>query len=175
MARIEERRHGLRGGFRNRVLLALCLLVITPVGRTQDAQDSSQVLSRDFVLSATGALARLHSVKQNMVEVNSSRMPGVEYNKDLAVQAYEKIREAQVNAKSSGDQSTADMLTSYAKRLQGWGEQYRSARESMDASKTMGEDEVRNDPDLQTMDECERGLAAALKRGSYTEEIRSCR
>jgi hypothetical protein len=52
--------------------------------------------------------------------------------------------------------------------LQGWGEQYESARQSIDASKTMGKKEVSQDPDLKTIEECERSLGIELKRGSYT-------
>jgi hypothetical protein len=130
-----------------------------------DSADARQRLSREYAEQATSALASIHTWKGNMVDVIARHLPSGYYDRNLGVRAYESTSQSQIKAKTDGDHQAASLFDSYFKKVQAWGEKHKAARQTMDASGTMGENDVSDDPDLQTIDACEKALNAMLKKG----------
>jgi hypothetical protein len=163
----------------NRVLFPLiCVVLLRLLGYQfalgQDASTNAQdKLSRQFTQSATSAMVSLHQVKQNIATVLEKNLPGGYYDPNLAARAYENVRTAQTDATTNGDQQTATLLDAYFTKVKTWAEKYKAARQSMNATRTMGEDFLTDDPEWQAINTCEKALNTLLTQGVY-HEIRSC-
>jgi hypothetical protein len=161
---------------RGAVLALTCILLLLLLrpgnSRAQDA-DTTTKLSRQFTQSATTALVSIHRTKENIATVVSKNLPGGYYNPNLAAQAYEHLRTAQLSANSDGDQQAALLLSSYFTKVKTWAEGHKVDRQSLNASRTMGENAISQDPDWQAIDSCEKALNAMLISGQYSS-ISSC-
>jgi len=149
-------------------------LLATPLLQAQVA-DSSQKLSKGFMDAGTQALASIHSVKQRVLTIVENNLPAASGNFDpqLGTAAYEKVRQAQIAATTSGDQQSATLLGNYFKQVKAWADKYKEARQSMDATNTMNRSDITQDPQLQMLDACEKGLNSMLISGTYSS-VDSC-
>jgi hypothetical protein len=152
--------------------ILLLLLVRSGNANAQDA-DANTKLSRQFSQSATAALVSIHRAKENIATVVSKNLPGGYYNPNLAAQAYEQVRAAQLSANSNGDQQAATLLSSYFTKVRTWAEGHKLDRQSLNATRTMGENAMSQDQDWQAIDSCEQALNAMLISGQYSS-IPSC-
>jgi hypothetical protein len=130
-------------------------------------------LSRQFKHSANSAMVSIHQVKQNVARILESNLPTGYYDPQLSAKAYENVRAAETNATTHGDQQTAVLLSSYFTKVKSWVEKYKQQRQDMNATRTMGEDFLGDDPDWQAINTCEKELNSLLTSGTYSE-IRSC-
>ena len=167
-----------------RTLAKLCLSliwVVVLIGlelgsvRGQDAAPGAgSMLSSQFTQSATSALVGIHQAKQNIATVLTKNLPNAYYNPDLAARAYEQVRTAQVGATTDGDKDAALLLNSYFMKVKNWADKYKEARRSMNATRTMGEDFLREDTDWQAIETCEKALNNVLIHRAYND-VPSCR
>lgn len=164
---------------RRRVLaLALVSLILTsrllasPIWQAQDA-DPQQKLSKGFMDAATSALVSIHSVKQNILNIVVNNLPSGYYDPKLGTAAYQQVRQAQIAASTNGDQQAATLLGNYFQQVKTWAEGYKEARQNMDATNTMNKNDITQDPQLQSLDACEKGLNSMLVSGSYSP-VDSC-
>jgi hypothetical protein len=156
----------------------ICVLLVTLVGfRFAFAQESGanaeDKLSRQFTQSATSAMVSIHQVKQSIATVLTKNLPSGYYDPALGAQAYEKVRTAQVNAATNGDQQAATLLNSYFTKVKDWAEKHKSDRQSMNATQTMGQDWLSQDPAWQSIEACEKALNTVLIDRAY-KNIPSC-
>jgi hypothetical protein len=135
-----------------------------------DAQNS---LSAAFTKPATSALIAIHQAKQNIANVVAKNLPIGYYNPNLAAQAYDQVRQAQIAATTNGDQQAAALLDKYFTKVKAWAEQYKAARQSMNATRTMGENMLAQDSGWQAIETCEKAFNAMLVNRVYNE-IASC-
>lgn len=138
------------------------------------SSDSQEQLSAPFTKSATSALVAIHQAKQNIANVVSKNLPIGYYDPSLAARAYDQVRQSQIDASTNGDQQAAAQLNSYVTKVKTWAEQYKAARQSMNASRTMGENMLAQDAGWQAVESCEKGLNTMLVNRVY-HEIASCR
>jgi hypothetical protein len=159
------------------VLLVLLIPLIGALLVTQSLQaqntDPQQKLSKGFMDSATSALVNIHSVKQNILNIVQNNLPSGYYDPKLAMSAYEQVRQAQIAATTNGDQQAAAQLGTYFQQVKSWAEKYKEARQDMDATDTMNRDDITEDPQLQSIDACEKGLNNMLISRVYTN-VDSC-
>jgi hypothetical protein len=156
----------------------ICVLLLAFVGfRFAFGQDSvantEDKLSRQFTQSATSAMVSIHQVKQSISTILTKNLPSGYYDPALGAQAYEKVRTAQVDATTNGDQQAAILLNSYFTKLKDWAEKHKSDRQSMNATNTMGQDWLSQDSDWQTIEACEKALNTVLIDRVY-KNIPSC-
>lgn len=137
------------------------------------SSDSQDRLSTAFTQAATSAVIGIHQSKQNIANVVNKNLPSGYYNPNLAAQAYEQVRQAQIVAKTNGDQQAATLLNSYFTKVKSWAEKYKSDRQSMNATNTMGQDVLGQDPEWQAIESCEKGLNTMLTNRVYSD-IASC-
>jgi hypothetical protein len=130
-------------------------------------------LSAAFTKPATSALIAIHQAKQNIANVVSKNLPLGYYNPDLAAQAYDQVRQSQIAATTNGDQQAAALLGKYFTKVKTWGEQYKVARQDMDATNTMGENMLAQDSGWQAIESCEKAFNTMLVNRVYNE-IASC-
>ncbi len=130
-------------------------------------------LSAGFTKSATTALIAIHQSKQNIANVVTRNLPIGYYRPDLAAQAYDQVRQSQLDAITSGDQQAATLLNSYFTKVKTWAEQYKAARQSMDATDTMGENMLAQDSGWQEIESCEKQFNKMLINRVYNG-IGSC-
>lgn len=135
--------------------------------------DSQDRLSTAFLQEATSALIGIRQSKQNIADVVTKNLPNGYYNPNLAAQAYDQVRQAQIAAKTNGDQQAATLLNSYFMKVKSWAEKYKAARQSMDATTTMGQDFLAQDPQWQAIESCEKGLNTMLMNRVYSD-VASC-
>jgi hypothetical protein len=162
------------------VCLALLLLLILPssgfaagpAGQSSSS-DSQDDLSAAFTKPATSALIAIHQAKQNIADVVAKNLSIGYYNPNLAAQAYDQVRQSQIAATTNGDQQAATLLNSYFTKVKTWAEQYKAARQSMNATKTMGENMLAQDPGWQAIESCEKGLNTMLMKRVYNN-VPSC-
>jgi hypothetical protein len=156
------------------LLIANCwfVLIASAFAVSQDLSTQDK-LSRQFTQSATSAMVSIHQVKQNVARILESNLPSGYYDPQLSAKAYEDFRAAETNATTHGDQQTATLLSSYFTKVKSWVEKYKEQRKDMDATRTMGEDFLNDDPDWHAINTCEKELNSLLTSGSYSE-IGSC-
>ena len=141
---------------------------------TNPSPESSTALSSGFLRPATSALVALHQAKQNIADVVTKNLPIGYYNPNFAAQAYDQVRQSQIAAKTSGDQNAANLLNSYFTKVKTWAEKYKAARQSLNATNTMGgPDMLKDDPDWQAIESCEKDLNTMLGNRVYND-IASC-
>jgi hypothetical protein len=164
----------------NRRSLALFVVLIALTGtlfagqpwQVQDT-DSQQRLSRGFAGAATSAMVSIHSVKQNILNIVQNNLPSGYYDPKLATTAYDQMRQAQIAATTNGDQQASALLGTYFQQVKSWADKYKEARKDMDATDTMNRNDITQDPQLQSLDACEKGLNSMLVSGVYTN-VDSC-
>lgn len=158
------------------------LVIVTRIGLAADpalqsadsSPDPSTLLSDEFRKPATSALIAIHQAKQNIAKVVTKNLPIGYYNPNLAAQAYDQVRQSQIAAQTDGDQQAATLLNSYFTKVRTWAEQYKAARQSMDATNTMaGPEMLADDSDWQAIESCEKAFNAMLDSRVYNA-IASC-
>jgi len=157
--------------FGEMIILAGTLFVGQPL-QAQDP-DPQQTLSNGFMSAATSAMVSIHSVKQNILNIVQNNLPSGYYDPKLATAAYDQMRQAQIAAKTNGDQQAAALLGTYFQQVKSWAEKYKDARKDMDATNTMNRNDIMEDPQLQSLDSCEKGLNSMLVSRVYTN-VDSC-
>jgi len=155
-----------------RVASCWFFVIATAIAFGQDSS-SPDKLSRQFTHSATSAMVSIHQVKQSAARILESNLPSGYYDPRLSAKAYEDLRAAETNATTTGDHQTATLLNSYFTKVKSWLEKYKEQRKDMNATRTMGEDFLADDPDWHAINTCEKALNSVLTNGSYAE-IRSC-
>lgn len=134
------------------------------------SSDNQSRLSAAFTGSATSALIAIHQAKQNIANVVTKNLPLGYYDPKLAAQAYDQVRQSQIAAKTNGDQQAATLLNSYFTKVRTWAEGYKAARQSMNATDTMGGSEMlAQDSDWQAIESCEKAFNTMLVNRIYTE------
>ena len=163
-----------------RAFFLLTAVVLLSFGSLRSAvgQDSAtntdNKLSTQFTKAATSAMISIHQAKQHIATVVSQNLPSGAYNPDYATRAYEQVRNAQLEATTAGDQQTEALLNSYFLKVKEWAEKYKAARQSMNATRTMGEDFLTRDSDWQAIESCEKAFNTLLINRVY-DDIRACR
>jgi hypothetical protein len=142
-------------------------------GLQSPSSDHQNGLSAAFTKPATSALIAIHQAKQNIANVVSKNLPLGYYNPDLAAQAYDQVRQSQMAATTNGDQQAAALLGKYFTKVKTWAEQYKVARQSLNATKTMGENMLAHDSGWQAIESCEKAFNTMLVNRVY-HEIASC-
>ena len=137
-------------------------------------QDPQTGLSKEFLQPATSALISIHQAKQNIANVISKNLPIGYYDPSLAAQAYDQVRQSQIAATTNGDHQAATLLNSYFAKVKAWADQYKADRESMNASRTMGEDFLSDDTVWQAIQACEKGFNEMLASRAY-KDIAECK
>jgi hypothetical protein len=138
------------------------------------SSDSKPGLSKAFTQSATTALIAIHQSKQNIADVVTRNLPSGYYNPNLAAQAYDQVRRSQIAASTDDDQQAATLLNSYFTKVKTWAEQYKTARQSMNATNTMGgQDMLAQDSTWQAIESCEKAFNTMLINRVYND-IPSC-
>jgi hypothetical protein len=154
--------------------LSACAAAQTQSGALQSpSSDHQNGLSAAFTRPATSALIAIHQTKQNIANVVSKNLPLGYYNPDLAAQAYDQVRQSQIAATTNGDQKAATLLGKYFTKVKTWAEQYKVARQSLDATNTMGENMLAQDSGWQAIESCEKAFNTMLVNRVYNE-IASC-
>jgi hypothetical protein len=143
------------------------------VGQQPNPRPQDQ-LTTQFTQNANSALVSIHKTKQNIAMVVTKNLPTFYYDPNLAANAYEQVRAADLSATSNGDRQTSTLLASYFAKVRGWAQKYKADRESMNATTTVGEDFLDNDPDWQAIETCEKALNALLVSRAYSD-VSSCR
>jgi hypothetical protein len=118
-------------------------------------------------------MVSIHSVKQNILNIVQNNLPSGYYDPKLATTAYDQMRQAQIAATTNGDQQAAALLGTYFQQVKSWADKYKEARKDMDATDTMNRNDITQDPQLQSLDACEKGLNSMLVSGVYTN-VDSC-
>jgi hypothetical protein len=154
--------------------LAFTLLLAFPGSGAADpvwqaSANSQEGLSKAFTQSATTALIAIHQAKQNIANVVSKNQPIGYYNPNLAAQAYDQVRQSQIAASTGGDQQAATLLNAYFMKVKTWAEQYKAARESMNATNTMGENMLAQDSGWQAIESCEKSFNTMLINRVYND------
>src|SRR5262245_44453308 len=100
-----------------RVVSTLCLVLVTSIGRGVPAFAQSpdntnpDKLSQSFAKAALTALADLYRWKEKVrIDAKSSIPPNPNALELLKTRAYEEVRQAQLSAKSQGDQNAGNLL-----------------------------------------------------------------
>jgi len=154
-------------------LTFILLLILPSSGLADPSPDSLDRLSTAFTQSATSALIAIYQSKQNIAAVVKRNLPSGYYNPDLAARAYDQVRQSEIAATTNGDQQAAILLNSYFMRVKAWADKYKAARQSMNATNTMGEDPLGQDSDWQAIESCEKALNTMLSKRVYND-IASC-
>jgi hypothetical protein len=155
------------------LLMIPCLETDAATWQSQSV-DSQEIMSREFLQSASSALVAIHQAKENIATLVSKNLPNSYYDPRLASHAYDQVRQSQIAATTHGDQQAATLLNSYFGKVKAWADQHKEDRQSLNATRTMGEDSLANDDDWQTIQACEKGLNQMLMSRSYTD-VRECR
>jgi hypothetical protein len=145
--------------------LAFTLLLAFPGSGAADpvwqaSANSQEGLSKAFTQSATTALIAI---------LVSKNQPIGYYNPNLAAQAYDQVRQSQIAASTGGDQQAATLLNAYFMKVKTWAEQYKAARESMNATNTMGENMLAQDSGWQAIESCEKSFNTMLINRVYND------
>jgi hypothetical protein len=112
-------------------------------------------------------MVSIHQLKQSFATLVTKNLPIGYYSPNVGAQTYEKVRMAQVNTTTDGDQQAAVVLNSYFMKVKRWTEKYKADRQSMDATKTMNQDFLSQDADWLTIQACESALNIMLADRSY--------
>jgi hypothetical protein len=163
----DKNRFGLRSIFCP-VTCLVFLLSLNAAIATAQVQGEENGLSKQFMQSAITAMASIHQVKESIATVVAKNLPGAYYNPHLGSQAELDVRTAQLHATTSADQQAATLLDSYFNKVRNWGLKYKSARESMNGTKTIDEKFLENDSEWQSIGACEKGLNAMLTARTYS-------
>ena len=83
------------------------------------------------------------------------------------------MRQSQIVATTNGDQQAATLLNSHFMKVKAWADKYKAARQSMNATDTIGENPLARDSDWQAIESCEEALNTMLIKRVYNA-IPSC-
>lgn len=154
-------------------LVLILVLSLNAAIATAQAQSEENGLSKQFTQSAITAMVSVHQVKESIATVVAKNLPGAYYNPHLGSQAELDVRTAQLQATTNADQQVATLLDSYFNKVRNWGLKYKSARESMNGTKTIDEKFLENDSEWQAIEACEKGLNTVLTARTYSN-VPSC-
>jgi hypothetical protein len=172
-SRLRIRLHpGTRMTYGMRFLISVLLVFVAggfAFGQDSSADQQDNKLSPKFTQAAISAMVSIHQAKQNIATVVTRNLPSGYYNPSYAAQAYEQVNVAQVDATTNGDQQAATLLSDYFNNVKSWAENYKAQRESMNATTTMGQDFLKQDPKWQNIESCEKAMNSMLTSREYTE------
>lgn len=154
-----------------RIALSVAILVVLVAGQAQNTSDNH--LSPGFSQAAVSALANIHLWKEKARNDARTGMPNAQYGPVLRTKAYESLRQAQVIAKTKGDQSAEAALEKLFSNVKVWVDGLLEARKNLSATQSLDPDSVDENPDLQKINECEKGFNAMLGAGVYAD-IAAC-
>jgi hypothetical protein len=139
----------------------------------QSADDTnSDKLTQSFSKAALTALADIYRWKEKArIDAKSSIPPNPNAGELLKTRAYEEVRQAQLSAKSQGDQKAGNLLQQHFNQVNAWISQLIDERKNLDASNTMDPGAVDNNPALININECEKSFNAMLGHGTYTDIV----
>ncbi len=140
-------------------------LVLSLSGQAID--QPSDKLSPTFSQAAMAALADIYRWKEKAQAEAKSNLSNSNSGNHLKSVAYEHLRQAQMTAKTQGDERAGAMLQKHFSDVNAWVSKLIEARKNLEASNAIDPSSVDQDPDLIKLNACEKqsqALATILSR-----------
>jgi hypothetical protein len=132
----------------------------------QASEKDSDKLSPAFSQAAMGALADVYRWKEKVQADAKSPVSNPQSGKYLKSTAYEHLRQAQMAAKTHGDQEAGTMLQKHFSDVNAWLNKLIEARKNLDATAAVDPGSLNENPDLVKLNDCEKAFNAMLGDGT---------
>jgi hypothetical protein len=140
-----------------------------------DPQAAAGHLSKDFQRTAIAALSQMREYKGVMEGVVQSGTPvGGHWMQNYETEAQAAMAQTAAAASSESDHRTLVLLQNGWGQLQSWAHGIMAERKAMNATRSMSENALANDPALAKLTDCGRGLVQVVTSGTASE-VTSCR
>jgi hypothetical protein len=140
----------------------------TNSGAPQSAQ--SQSLSKDFARAAIAELAEMREWRGAVGTILTFGVPVVGTWPQVYHDRVENdLAQVAVAASTAGDQDALQLLRNNFANLSAWASGIVSARQSMDATKTVDPNYMQNDPSLAKISSCNSFLNSMLVSGTFSD------
>jgi len=141
---------------------------------SNDAQLPAGHLSSDFQRTAISALSQMREYKGVMEGVVQSGTPVTgHWLQTFETEAQAAMAHTAAAASTDGDHRALPLLQNGWTQLQSWAHSVAADRKAMNATRSLSENALANDPALAKITECGGGLAQMVTGGAFSE-IASC-
>jgi len=142
---------------------------------TSESQAPAGHLSTDFQRTAIAALSEMREYKGVMEGVVQSGTPvGGHWIQHYETEAQAAMAQTAAAASSESDHQALASLQNGWGQLQSWAHGIVAERKAMNATRSMSENALANDPVLAKLTECGGALSQMVTSGSFSE-VASCR
>jgi len=150
-------------------------MTLPSANATSDPQAPVGHLSADFQRTAITALSEMREYKGVMEGVVQSGTPvGGHWIQKYETQAQAAMAQTAAAASSESDHRTLALLQNGWGQLQSWAHRIVAERKAMNATRSMSENALANDPALAKLTECGGALSQVVTSGTFSEPA-SCR
>ena len=141
---------------------------------SDDSEQNSQKLSRDFSSAAISALA---AMREWRVAVRAMVLYGLAVS-ETWVQTYHRqtldaLEQASVAASTEADKNALQLLRNEADMITAWANQVEADRQQLNAAKVVDPNALKDDPTLAKTQKCGQFLNSMVLSGTYNDD-RSC-
>ena len=141
---------------------------------SDDSEQNSQKLSRDFSSAAISALA---AMREWRVAVRAMVLYGLAVS-ETWVQAYHRqtldaLEQASVAASTEADKNAVQLLRNEADMITAWANQVEADRQQLNAEKVVDPNALKDDLTLAKSQKCSQFLNSMVLSGTYNDD-RSC-
>lgn len=145
-------------------------ITLTMAGSSETSAPAKIGLSQEFTNAALGELAQMREWKGAIETMIAMQIPVTgTYLQDYHARAEEGLRFASVAATTPSDHSAYQLLQSGFNTLANWADSAVANRQALNATRTLGENVLKNDPVLEKISNCGKFLSSMLVSGNYSD------
>jgi hypothetical protein len=138
---------------------------------SDDSEQNSQKLSRDFSSAAISALA---AMREWRVAVRAMVLYGLAVS-ETWVQTYHRqtldaLEQASVAASTEADKNALQLLRNEADMITAWANQVEADRQQLNAEKVVDPNALKDDPTLAKIQKCSQFLNSMVLSGAYNDD-----
>jgi len=138
---------------------------------SDDSEQNSQKLSRDFSSAAISALA---AMREWRVAVRAMVLYGLAVS-ETWVQTYHRqtldaLEQASVAASTEADKNALQLLRNEADMITAWANQVEADRQQLNAEKVVDPNALKDDPTLAKIQKCSQFLNSMVLSGTYNDD-----
>jgi hypothetical protein len=138
---------------------------------SDDSEQNSQKLSRDFSSAAISALA---AMREWRVAVRAMVLYGLAVS-ETWVQTYHRqtldaLEQASVAASTEADKNALQLLRNEADMITAWASQVETDRQQLNAEKVVDPNALKDDPTLAKIQKCSQFLNSMVLSGTYNDD-----
>jgi hypothetical protein len=138
---------------------------------SDDSEQNSQKLSRDFSSAAISALA---AMREWRVAVRAMVLYGLAVS-ETWVQTYHRqtldaLEQASVAASTEADKNALQLMRNEADMITAWANQVEADRQQLNAEKVVDPNALKDDPTLAKIQKCSQFLNSMVLSGAYNDD-----